>query len=413
MFEPIFRITGKIAKSLMAIEADRQAVAGLPLTASMLDSLRRSARLLSTHYSTQIEGNRLTPAQVQAVVEGEGNFPGRERDEAEVRNYFAALEYVERVARTRGRLAESDIRTIHGLVMTGKPKATRYRDGQNAIRDARTGRIVYMPPEAKDVPKLMKELVQWINAALAAKELPAPVIAALAHYQFATIHPYFDGNGRTARLITTLLLHRSGYGLKGIYSLEEYYAANLDGYYAGLTVGPSHNYYFGRVEADVTPFVEYFCTGMADAFATVRGRAEAADRQQTLDLSPVLRELTPQQRNALGLFRSIRIVKAADVATFFQMNPRQARLLCAKWVRNGFLILENPSTKGRTYRLADHYEKLIAQPGRSKKRTPARVRARMPRRKRNPQAGSSPYFTGPALPGTTRVRSSPTIDGHQ
>src|SRR5260370_39107972 len=114
----------------MAIEADRQIIAALPLSVPMLDSLRRTARLLSTHFSTQIEGNRLTQAQVQAVVAGEGNFPGRERDEAEVRNYFAGLEFVEQLGRKRGRLTEREVRTIHGLVMTGKAKATAYRDGQ-------------------------------------------------------------------------------------------------------------------------------------------------------------------------------------------------------------------------------------------------------------------------------------------
>jgi cell filamentation protein, protein adenylyltransferase len=231
MFEPNYRITGKAAKALMAVEADRQAVAGLPLTAPMLDSLRRTARLLSTHYSTRIEGNRLSPTQVVAVVEGEGNFPGHERDEAEVRNYFVALGHVERIGRTKTALTQTEIRTIHGLVMTGRPKATRYRTRQNAIRDARTGRIVYLPPEAKDLAALMKDLVGWVNASQAAGALPVPVVAATAHYQFATIHPYFDGNGRTARLLTTLLLHRNGYGLNGIYSLEEYYAAKLDGYY--------------------------------------------------------------------------------------------------------------------------------------------------------------------------------------
>jgi Fic family protein len=99
VFDPQFRITGAAAKALMSIEADRQVVAGLPLTAPMLDSLRRTARLLSTHFSTQIEGNRLSPSLVAAVVEGEGNFPGRERDEAEVRNYFAYLQYIERSGR--------------------------------------------------------------------------------------------------------------------------------------------------------------------------------------------------------------------------------------------------------------------------------------------------------------------------
>ena len=76
--------------------------------------------------------------------------------------------------------------------------------GQNVIRDSRSRGIVYMPPEAKDVPDLMKELVAWISST-ERKELPCPLRAGIAHYQFATIHPYYDGNGRTARLLTTLI----------------------------------------------------------------------------------------------------------------------------------------------------------------------------------------------------------------
>ena len=204
-----------------------------------------------------------------------------------------------------------------------------------------------MPPEAKDVPVLMKDLVRWINKSLAECDLPVPVVAALAHCQIATIHPYFDGNGRTARLLTTLLLHRSGYGLNGIYSREEYYAANLDGYYAGLSLGPSHNYYFGRAEADATPFVDYFTVGMADAFAKVRARAEEASRAKAVDQSTALRNLTPQQRNVLGLFLRSRVVSAKVVASFFKMKRRMASLLCARWAKEGFLAIENPSTKGR------------------------------------------------------------------
>lgn len=361
MFQPIFTLTAKVVKALMAIEADWQVVAALPLTAPMLDSLRRTARLLSTHLSTQIEGNQLTAAQVKAVIAGEGNFPGRERDEAEVRNYFAALEFVERLGRASGRLTEREVRTMHGLVMTGKAKATRYRDGQNVIRDSKAGAIVCMPPEAKDVPALMREFVAWMNASLAERELPVPVIAALAHYQFATVHPYFDGNGRTARLLTTLILHRCGYGLNGIYSLEEYYAANLKGYYAGLAVGESHNYYFGRAEGDITPFVAYFCIGMAAAFAKVRARAEEARQQGSLNQTPVLRLLAPQQRQALGLFLRLKVVTAKYMAKYFKCSPRAAAGLCARWSKDGFLVVVNPSTKGRSYRLADAYESLVAK----------------------------------------------------
>ena len=111
-----------------------------------------------------------------------------------------------------------------------------------------------MPPEAKTVPGLMADLVAWINRQLHEGELPVPLIAALAHYQFATIHPYYDGNGRTARLLANLILHQAGYGLKGIYSLDEYYARQLTGYYEALTVGPPDNYHLGRAEADVTVF---------------------------------------------------------------------------------------------------------------------------------------------------------------
>src|SRR5262249_38394382 len=144
-------------------------------------------------------------------------FPGRERDEAEVRNYYAALKFAVGEAGEEMFAMERIVRTINGLVMTGRKKPTPYRDGQNVIRDGRSGAIVYLPPEAKDVPHLMKDLTAWIGRELGRDELPVPVIAALAHYQFATIHPYFDGNGRTARLLTTSILHRGGYGLHGIY----------------------------------------------------------------------------------------------------------------------------------------------------------------------------------------------------
>ena len=216
MFEPLFEITPSITKNLMAIEAARQAIIELPIDVEMLRGLHETAKLLTTHYSTQIEGNRLTQAEVVEVISG-GRFPGRERDEFEVRNYYQALQEVERLAKEPGELLESDIKLVHGLAFEGRPVETMYRDGQNVIRDGVSGGIVYMPPEASDVPELMQNLILWINASSQKNELPVPLIAGLSHYQFATIHPYYDGNGRTARLLTTLILHKSGYGLKGLY----------------------------------------------------------------------------------------------------------------------------------------------------------------------------------------------------
>lgn len=344
----------------MDIEASRQAVTSLPLTVPMLDHLRRTARLLSTHFSTQIEGNKLSPSQVEDVLAGGGRFPGRERDEAEVRQYYQAQEFVLQQYNTNDALTEKKIRTIHGLVMYGREKPTPYRDGQNVIRDGRTGDMVYLPPEAKDVSPLMKELTVWMTDQLQRNELPIPVIAGLAHYQFATIHPYYDGNGRTARLLTTLLLHRGGYGLHGIYSLEEYYAQHLQGYYDALSVGVSHNYYFGRADADITPFLAYFCAGMADSFAKIRNQAEHAQRRGTPDQGAVLRELSAQQQKALSLFARMKTVTSSELGQFFEMSARASSALCRKWVNTGFLITADPSKKARRYRLAEHYESVVA-----------------------------------------------------
>ncbi|MEO6038041.1 MAG: Fic family protein, partial [Saprospiraceae bacterium] len=275
----------------MRIEAAKQAVQDLPITPSVLATLRETARLFSTHYSTMIEGNRLTQEQVSKVIEDKQHFPGRERDEKEVLGYYTALEKLEQLATGGSAVTENHIQTLHALVMAEgrkKVKPTPYRDGQNVIRDGRSRGIVYMPPEAKDVPLLMKELVAWV-AGTERTELPCPIRTAIAHYQFATIHPYYDGNGRTARLWTTLILHLGSYDLKGLYSLEEYYARNLGAYYEALTVGPSHNYYEGRAEADITKWVEYFCIGMAESFENVKRRAQEAAGSGAQDHYPMLR----------------------------------------------------------------------------------------------------------------------------
>ncbi len=352
MFQPEFQISLRLSKALMEIEACRQAVSDLPVTVNLLDSLRKSARLVSTHYSTRIEGNRLTQEQVHDVVLHGGTFPNRERDEQEVLNYYRALDYVDVLIAARGGPSETQIKTLHGLVMTGKEKPTPYRDGQNIIRDSGSGGMVYMPPEAKDVPRLMTELVAWLMREKTSREIPVPMMAGLAHYQFATIHPYYDGNGRTARLLTNLLLHRAGYGLKGIYSLEEYYARDLRAYYEALTVGPSHNYYMGREGADISGWLEYFCLGLADAFSTVRAKAAEEAKKQPPDQTRPLRKLDARQRQVFMLFKTDPYVTTKQIANRLGIHRRTALNLCNGWVKSGFLIQYGEARKSRKYGLA-------------------------------------------------------------
>src|SRR3990167_6309270 len=117
-FEPNYTISSKTMNSLIRLEAAKQKILHLPLTPSVLHSLRETARLYTTHYSTMIEGNKLDPIQIKAVINEQSHFPGRQRDELEVTNYYAALTQVEQWVHNNIKISEKNIKELHALVMS-------------------------------------------------------------------------------------------------------------------------------------------------------------------------------------------------------------------------------------------------------------------------------------------------------
>ncbi|HEA26044.1 MAG TPA: Fic family protein [Ectothiorhodospiraceae bacterium] len=363
IWQPNYTITPATASGLMEIEAARAVLAQVTLPVAVQAELRRRARLRSTHYSTRIEGNRLTLQEAQEVIdERRTTFHGRERDVAEVRNYWNALLRVEEWAAEKTPMTKKLIQRLHALIEHGvRARPTPYRDGQNVIRDSASGKIVYMPPVAKDVPHLMAAMVNWDNKA-EEEGLPAPLIAAIVHYQFATIHPYYDGNGRTARLLATFTLHRGGYGLNGLLSLEEYHARDLDKYYHALAVHPHHNYYFGRGAADISSWVEYFIGTLAAVFTTVRDevlRSKGDTTAAALAEPDALRCLDQRARTVLALFLRTDRITTADVAGALGLSDRMARVLLGRWVEDGWLEVADPSRRARAYLLSASYRQFI------------------------------------------------------
>ena len=162
-------------------------------------------------------------------------------------------------------LTETLIGRFHRLAMTGKPsRPTLLRKKKSAVKSSLKGDLIYLPPRPEDMPGLIAALEIWTEEARIS-ELPVPVIAGLVHYQFATIHPFNDGNGRTARLCADFILQRDGYGLNGFLSPEEQYAENLVGYYQALSTHPIIDYYEGREKADLTPWLEYYIASLAQS----------------------------------------------------------------------------------------------------------------------------------------------------
>lgn len=363
---PRYRLTPAMARALMEVGAAAAVVEHLAIPPAIREELRRRARVRSTHYSTRIEGNRLTLAEAEraiaAIADHRVRFHGRERDATEVRNYWTALLRVEEWAASGRPLTEDLIQRIHGLVERGsRAKPSAWRDGQNAIRDSESGAVVYLPPEAKDVPLLMSGLVAWVRQA-EDERLPIPIIAGLAHYQFVTIHPYYDGNGRTARLLATFLLHRGDHGLQGLFSLEEHHARDLAAYYSSLAVHPHHNYYEGRAEADLTPWLEYFLDTLAGVFTAAKDEALRA-AEAGISLEPeALRRLEPRARTVLGLFAKHERITANHVAAALGLSERTARVLLRKWVDEGWLEVADSARRTRSYALSAVYRQFIGNP---------------------------------------------------
>jgi Fic family protein len=354
-----FTFTPALVRYLQVIERVRERVHLTLLPPAITEELRLQANIRSTHYSTRIEGNRLTLKETEEVIQQGKLFPGRERDVQEVERYYQAVQQMEIWVEEKKGVTEERLRKLHAILYHGRrARATPYRDGQNVIREP-DGQIVYIPPEAKDVPGLMAELVAWINQP--SSDQPVPVIAGVAHYQFETIHPFYDGNGRAGRLLATWILHLGSYDLGKFYALEEFYANDLPGYYSALVTHPHHNFYFGRSTADLTPWLEYFLKGMAEVFEQVARVISSYSLATKTDeaINSLLRPLDPRARRVLGLFSRQELILSSDVSRLVGISTRQARELLAQWVRQGWLEVENPSNRARKYRLAENYRKII------------------------------------------------------
>lgn len=306
-YSPTYHITPRIARDLMKIEALKERISHLAIPPSTLALHVQTIKLMRTHYSSLIEGNKLDPSQIHLILKDAKHFPGCEEDEKCVLGYFAALNQINEWVYESQSINEKMIQTLHGLAIgTSLPKNLGYREEQNIVFNTRTKAIVYMPPEASKVPILIKSLVNWIKES---DELPCPIIAAIANHQLTSIHPYYAGNGRIARLLATLILGLGGYDLKDLCLLEEFYINNLNAYYEALSLAPLHTYYLGREEGDITPWIQYFIEGMVFSLENVLERACIVNQEELTDLWQ--RSLDVKQLKAIRIFQEFVTVKAS------------------------------------------------------------------------------------------------------
>src|SRR3989338_1998642 len=162
-YSPKFSVSNEIIKYLARIDAAKAIVDELSVLMTFQDEFRNEAKASMSHYSTKIEGNRLTLKQTKELIAGK-EVVAREIDKREVMNYYDCLEWIIKASKSRKSISEKDIKDIHAMIEKGILKGKlrgEYREAQNAIFDSRTRKPVYFPPEAKDVSPLMKSFTEW------------------------------------------------------------------------------------------------------------------------------------------------------------------------------------------------------------------------------------------------------------
>lgn len=266
MFNPNFKYTNKIVNSLLKIMSARDTILNSYIIPKWEISLRRDALIRAAHASTAIEGNKLTLEEVSKLADGR-KITAERKDKQEVLNYLKVLEDIDKY-HEKGRITEKHILKLHKdisrEVLENPKNEGYYRKIQVCVGNKITGDVVFMPPPAENVPALMKELTGWLNSEESV-ELNPVLVAGIAHYEFVRIHPFVDGNGRTARALATLILFTRGFDIKRFFALDDYYDSDRRLYYEALkSVDPKG--------IETTQWLEYFIYGVFISMTRVKER---------------------------------------------------------------------------------------------------------------------------------------------
>jgi Fic family protein len=296
------RYTAELSAHLMRISGALGTIRGARVLPAVADQLRASARVGTVHFSNLIEGNQLPVVEAERAARGE--LAGDSRAKIELVNYVEALDLIDRQvdAGTSG-LTPEFLLELHGTATRGlgryddphfKPHHEgAWRDGRAVVLDHFTGKVMHEGPSKDEVEPRVVGLCQWLNHGLEAGGPPF-VVAGVAHYGITDIHPFADGNGRTARLFQTALLMRAGVLPGRMFSFERYYAEDRNAYYAALRSVRLRT-------LNMEFWLDYFLRGLAEEYERVA--ASVVDLGALVPGGGAALQLNAGQEKALAALR--------------------------------------------------------------------------------------------------------------
>lgn len=329
-------LNNDILNKILEIEKNKDALNLAKIPINLSNKFRKNTKKRSSYASNHIEGNPLTYEQADAAIESKNRH--FLKPEQEIRNYYLALELLEKKLENKEPISLKLICEVQKQICDGEPKE------KIGLRGAMPpgvlfavwnddGTPAYIPPEYSEVLDLLNELIQYIN-----ESNDHPLIkAAVIHYQLVTIHPFEDGNGRTARIISNYYLSLNGYGFKNVGSLEEYMSYDIDEYYDSIQMNLPVLYYDGRNDP---PHPEIWINYFLKVFSLYASKVLSIALKETSNIeNERLLHLSNKARVFLEYLKRHNILKFApiDLAAKLKVTNRTIINWCAELVNNGYL----------------------------------------------------------------------------
>lgn len=343
MFEPKFSYTAKIVNELGKIERFYGQLQGEKLIPSLALKLSQENQILATHHSTSIEGNPLSPRDVTNIVLGD-QIPTT-KSEKEVSNYFAVLNSIFILAKKKEPITTELTKKLHQQLMEGlvRKDLGTFRGSSVFIGHRTTENVVvkHTPPyhSARAIEHALSELYEWVKLP---DSLHPLLKAGILHHEFVYLHPFFDGNGRLGRILTSYYLLLQQYEIVKFFIMDDYYDIDRQQYSDKLHSADSGN---------KTAWLEYFLEGIAFSLQAAHSRVEGLRKGSLEEIKGEKRILvTPREEEVLQIVLDKKAIKTKDIEESLSVTRQQAHALLHSLVGKG-LLNKFGKTKSSYYRL--------------------------------------------------------------
>jgi len=344
-YHPTYQITDELLKTIAEIESLRSQVAHSRILPEREIELRHRATVEATHSSTAIEGNPLNLKQVEKVLADGTVLTRHQYAEIEVRNYKKALDHIDK-RKTSGKPIElADILMIHKLIMEGllPPEKTGVLRNVGVDIIDQDDTVLYKGPETAILKEEITALLEWLGSS----ENVHPIIAAaILHFQFVSIHPFPDGNGRTTRVLTQLYLGLRDYDFRGTLVLDSYYYTYKREYYAALHAVQGESYQSAAV-AVLDSWITYFTQGFLSAAKVLS--VEVMILSSVIAGDKPIKRINAEDADLLSYAKQFGSISLAEAESVLPNVPRRTlQRKLKKLVDNGYLTVSG-STRSTVY----------------------------------------------------------------